>query len=73
VRIVAVTDEIASFCKTMRSRIQAENYYISPVDKDGRIHYRRALSLLVKVNKVMSGVMPPWCLSIQMHKVIGVR
>jgi len=73
VRIVAVTDEITAFCKTMRSRIEAENYYISPIDTDGRIHYRRALRLLTKVNKVMSDVMPPWCLSIQMHKVIGIH
>ena len=73
VRIVAVTDEITSFCKAMRSRIEAENYYISPLHSDGRIHYHRALRLLTKVNKIMSDVMPPWCLSIQMHKIIGVR
>lgn len=73
VRIVAVTDEIASFCKTMRERISADDYYISPLDTDGRIHYRRALNLLVKVNKNSPDAMPPWSLSIQMHKVIGIR
>jgi organic radical activating enzyme len=72
VRIVAVTDEISPFCRNMRERIAATDYYISPLEKDGRIHYRRALNLLVKVNK-LSGVTPPWALSIQMHKVLGIR
>ena len=72
VRIVAVTDEIVAFCRNMRERIKATDYYISPLEKDGRIHYRRALNLLVKLNKLSPGV-HPWSLSIQMHKVIGVR
>ncbi len=73
VRIVATTDEIASFCRTMRDRIAAERYYISPLEKHGRIHYRRALTLLDRVNHISSDLMPPWCLSIQMHKVLGIR
>ena len=72
VRIVAVTDEIAPFCRSIRERITATDYYISPLEKDGKIHYRRALSLLKKVNKLYP-VMPPWSLSIQMHKVLGIR
>lgn len=72
-RIVATTDEIVAFCRTMRSRIQADNYYISPLEEEGRIHYRRALNLLVKLNKSSPDLMPPWSLSIQMHKVIGIR
>ena len=73
VRIVATTDEIVGFCRSMRNRIKATDYYISPLETDGRMHYRRALNLLVKLNKVMSDANPPWALSIQMHKVIGVR
>ena len=73
VRIVAVTDEISAFCRNMRERITATDYYISPLEKDGKIHYRRALNLLVKVNKLSPNLMPPWSLSIQMHKVIGIR
>jgi len=60
VRIVAVTDEIVTFCRNMRERIKATDYYISPLD------------LLVKVNK-LTPELPPWSLSIQMHKVIGIR
>ena len=73
VRIVAVTDEISAFCRNMRERISATDYYISPLEKDGKIHYRRALNLLLKVNKLSPNLTPPWSLSIQMHKVIGIR
>lgn len=73
VRIVATTDEIASFCRTMRQRIAATDYYISPLDKDGRMHYRRACRLLKRLNALDPAGMPPWSLSIQMHKVLGIR
>lgn len=73
VRIVATTEEIAAFCRTMRARIQADAYYISPLESEGRIHYRRALTLLRKVNRLDPRLLPPWSLSIQMHKVIGIR
>jgi organic radical activating enzyme len=71
-RIVAVSDELAPFCRTMRNRIAATDYYISPLEKDGKIHYRRALNLLTRVNK-LTGNERPWALSIQMHKVLGIR
>ena len=73
VRIVATTDEIVGFCRSMRARIKATDYYISPLETEGRMHYRRALNLLTKLKKGMPDAMPPWSLSIQMHKVIGVR
>ena len=73
VRIVATTDEIVGFCRSMRARIKATDYYISPLEMGGRMHYRRALNLLVKLNKLMPDANPPWSLSIQVHKVIGVR
>ncbi len=73
VRIVATTAEIAAFCRAMRARIQAAAYYVSPLEEDGRIHYRRALTLLRKVNRLDPDLLPPWSLSIQMHKVIGIR
>ena len=73
VRIVADSELIAPFCRNMRERIAAEDYYISPVDLNGKIHYHRALSLLSKVNRLSKDLYPPWALSIQMHKVIGIR
>ena len=73
VRIVATSSNIARFCLKMRELIEAKNYYISPLEKDRRIHYRRAMDLLVRVNAKSPGVMPPWCLSIQQHKVLGLK
>lgn len=73
VRIVAVTDEIALFCRKMRELISATDYYISPLFSDGRAHYRRALKLLHILNHSEPRPFPPWSLSIQMHKVIGIR
>ncbi len=73
VRIVAVSDEIAAFCRQMRRRIEATDYYISPLEKDDRMHYRRAIKLLKKVNLLERDLLPPWSLSIQVHKVLGIR
>lgn len=73
VRIVAVHDDQVAFCRAMRERIQADDYYISPLEEDGKIHYRRAFNLLLKVNKLYPDLMPPWSLSIQTHKVLGIR
>ena len=73
VRIVAASDDLATFCREMRARIAATDYYISPLEENGRIHYRRALTLLTKVNRLDPQALPPWALSIQMHKVIGIR
>ncbi len=72
VRIVATSDDIGHQCRQFRNRIKARDYYISPLEKDGKMHYRRALDLLVKVNKFNTDNQP-WALSIQMHKVLGIR
>lgn len=72
-RIVAVSEELAPFCRTMRARIEATDYYISPLEKEGRIHYRRALNLQARANKLVPDGARPWALSIQMHKVLGIR
>ena len=73
VRIVAENELMAPFCRNMREKIAADDYYISPLDLVGKIHYHRALSLLSKVNHLTPDANPPWALSIQMHKVIGIR
>ena len=88
VRIVATSEQIAPFCRNIRNLIEADRYYISPLDEDGKLHYRRAVNLLLRLNKGhISGVdtlnpssedvsaqeFPPWCLSIQMHKVLGIK
>lgn len=73
VRIVAVNEKIAPFCRRMREQIEARDYYISPLFSDGRAHYRRALKVLHVLNHTAPVPFPPWSLSIQMHKVLGIR
>lgn len=72
VRVVATSDDIASYLRSVRQLITADDYYVSPLEEKGKMHYRRAINLLVKINKLDSA-MPPWQLSIQTHKVLGMR
>lgn len=74
VRIVAESESISDFCRAMRKRIRAESWYVSPLDDGkGRIHYRRAFNLLRKLNRRLGPGETPWMLSIQTHKVLGLR
>lgn len=76
VRIVAESTEMETFCRKMRETIQATDYYISPLDEKGKMHYRRAFNLMVRLNQSLSvkaSVWPPWSLSIQTHKVLGLK
>jgi len=72
VRIVAEKEKILDFCREMRGRIAAHDYYISPLDDGKRIHYRRAFDVLTELNKD-ANLDPPWALSLQIHKVLGLR
>ncbi|MBP3406810.1 MAG: 7-carboxy-7-deazaguanine synthase QueE, partial [Kiritimatiellae bacterium] len=76
VRIVAESPNMEDFCRKMRERIAATDYYISPLDEGGKMHYRRAFNLMLKLNSSLSmktAVWPPWFLSIQTHKVLGLK
>lgn len=77
VRIVAEEEAMAGFCRQMRERIKADEYYISPLEEDGKIHYRRAFSLMTKLNAATKAgdeaPWPPWALSIQTQKVLGIK
>jgi len=73
VRIVAVSSDIAQFCTKMREKISATDYYISPLEEHGKMHYRRAMQLVLKLNKLSPDLAPPWKLSLQQHKILGIR
>ena len=73
VRIVAVSSDIAQFCAKMREQISATDYYVSPLEEHGKMHYRRAFQLLLKLNKISPDLTPPWKLSLQQHKILGIR
>ncbi len=73
VRIVATDEKIVPFCRRMREMITADDYYISPLFSKGRAHYNRALRVLHRLNHADPVPFPPWSLSIQMHKVVGIK
>ena len=76
VRIVAESTEMESFCRKMRESITATDYYISPLDENGKMHYRRAFNLMLRLNSsvsVKTAPWPPWSISIQTHKVLGLK
>ena len=73
VRIVATSEKIGTFCRRMRLNIKATDYYISPLEKDGKMHYRRAFNLMTLLNNANPELDPPWALSVQLHKILGVK
>lgn len=76
VRIVAEASGMEDFCRMMRESIAATDYYISPLDENGKMHYRRAFNLMQKLNSSVSmktAPWPPWSVSIQTHKVLGLK
>lgn len=65
VRVVASSPEAAAFCRTIRERIAATDYYVSPCERDGEIDFATAKDVLAGLDG--------WSLSVQLHKVLGFR
>lgn len=65
VRVVASSEDAVGFCKKVRSLIEADDYYVSPCDRDGTIDFATAKSVLAKLDG--------WSLSVQLHKILGFR
>ena len=65
VRVVAEDEKTVEFCKRVRNRIAATDYYVSPCDHDGEIDFATAKSVLSRLDG--------WSLSVQLHKLLGFR
>jgi organic radical activating enzyme len=65
VRVVAEDEKTYEFCKKLREKISATDYYVSPCDHDGQIDFATAKSVLSKLQG--------WFLSVQLHKILGFR
>ena len=65
VRIVAEDGKTADFCRDVRGKIAATDYYVSPCDRDGKIDFATAKSVLSQLED--------WSLSVQLHKLLGFR
>ncbi len=65
VRVVASGGDAADFCRCVRGRIRATDYYVSPCDRDGEIDFATAKATLASLDG--------WSLSVQLHKLLGFR
>ena len=65
VRVVASSEEVVGFCRGIRGRIAATDYYVSPCERGGEIDFATAKSVLSKLDG--------WSLSVQLHKLLGFR
>ena len=65
VRVVASSEGVAAFCRDVRRRIAATDYYVSPCERGGKIDFATAKSVLSQLDG--------WSLSVQLHKLLGFR
>ena len=65
VRIVAEDEATAEFCREVRGKIAATDYYVSPCDRGGKIDFATAKSVLSQLDG--------WSLSVQLHKILGFK
>ena len=65
VRVVASSEKIVDFCRDLRGRIAATDYYVSPCERDGKMDFATAKAVLSQLDG--------WSLSVQLHKLLGFR
>lgn len=70
VRLVVADGVTQEWCETVRARLPANDYYLSPCDDGVHLRVREAIGLLGRLNA--SAPEPPWRLSIQTHKLAGI-
>ena len=65
VRVVASSEDVVRFCRELRGRIAATDYYVSPCERGGEMDFATAKSVLSQLEG--------WSLSVQLHKLLGFR
>ena len=65
VRIVASCPDVVGFARQVRSLVKADDYYISPCDRDGSMDFGTA--------KLVLSSLEGFSLSVQLHKLLGFR
>ena len=69
IRVVNDKTTVAKLLQTERE-IVAENYFISPLETDGQFNIMASLELLGQINAVSH---KKWRISLQLHKLAGIR
>lgn len=70
VRIVA-DDDVLAFCEQIETTIEAQHYYLSPCENNGEMNLEQTIRQLGLLNQRPNK--PKWQLSIQTHKLVGIR
>ncbi|MCL1919831.1 MAG: 7-carboxy-7-deazaguanine synthase QueE [Kiritimatiellaeota bacterium] len=70
VRVVADGD-VADFCRDIRRRITAPAYFLTPCDRAGRMNIEETIRQLGILNQAHR--QNKWLLSVQAHKLAGIR
>lgn len=70
VRIV-MDAQAKEFCEFIEQKIQADYYFLSPCEIDGKMNLHETIALLGQLNSRIHK--PKWLLSIQTHKLIGIE
>ena len=65
VRVVASSENVVDFCRAVRAKMTATDWYVSPCAREEAIDYATAKAVLAQL--------PDWALSVQLHKVLGFR
>jgi len=66
IRVVADSEaETLRFCREVRKKVVADDYYVSPCDHEGKIDFATAKGVLSQLDG--------WSLSVQLHKILGFR
>ena len=71
VRLVVAEGVTQAWCEAVRAQLPAVDYYLSPCEVGGVLRVREAITLLGALNA--DGPTPPWRLSLQTHKLCGIR
>ena len=71
VRIAVNAETTIQQVMSMVKQLTAKNYYLSPIERDGNFNHLAAIKLIGELNKCQT--IKPWRLSLQMHKLTGIK
>lgn len=63
--VVSREDGAEEFCRFVRERCRAEDYYLSPCERGGEMDFAAVKAVLSRLEG--------WSLSVQLHKLLGFR
>ncbi|MFA7173328.1 MAG: 7-carboxy-7-deazaguanine synthase QueE [Kiritimatiellia bacterium] len=68
---VVVDGDVQDFCLWIGTMIKARKYYLSPCEREGVVNLEQTIKLLGRLNQSEGG--SEWLLSLQTHKLCGIR